>query len=284
MNLADATIAQLLIPVSDFERGVEFYRDVLGIPFLFSAPPQMAFFDCGGVRLLVGVMPAGETAQRGSAIYFKVPDIRGVHASLKAKGVAFRAEPHVVHRAANYDLWLSEFSDPDGNQLALMSEVATAERINCPSCGSALGGRSGCQAAFDELNANAWTTQGRASMHNLVVDTYAMQHTEEYGRSAKSYIAHLTRLCCALDSPGDQKLYWSVAHWLDGPSDLVRPGDIASRGKMTIADIKTVASEDEYPDLVRQWARDVWMAYADKHAIARRWLEEARANTSRGKR
>jgi len=124
MNLADATVAQLLIPVDDFEEGVAFYRDVLGIPFLFAAPPRMAFFDCGGVRLLVGVMPEGEKAQRGSAIYFKVADIHGVHASLKAKGVTFRAAPHVVHRAPGSELWLSEFTDLDGNQLALMSEVA----------------------------------------------------------------------------------------------------------------------------------------------------------------
>jgi len=68
--------------------------EVLGIPFLFSAPPQMAFFDCGGVRLLVGVEPQG-------------------------------AAPHVVHRAPTYELWLAEFLDPDGNHLALMSEVAT---------------------------------------------------------------------------------------------------------------------------------------------------------------
>ena len=154
----------------------------------------------------------------------------------------------------------------------------------CPSCGSLLGGRSGCQATFDELNANAWTSQSRASMHNLVVDTYAMQHTEEYGQSAKSYIAHLTRLCCAVDAPGDQALYWSVARWLDGTQQLPRPSDLASRGKMTIADIQEVAPEDEYPDLVRQWARDVWTAYADQHANARQWLEMARVSALRGKR
>ena len=62
MNLANATVAQILIPVEDFESGVAFYRDVLGIPFLFSAPPQMAFFLCGGVRLLVGVMRADTPA------------------------------------------------------------------------------------------------------------------------------------------------------------------------------------------------------------------------------
>lgn len=125
MTLANATVAQLLIPVDDFDKGVAFYRDVLGIPFLFSAPPQMAFFNCGGVRLLVGALPAGQAAQRGSAIYFRVADIHGVFASLKGRGVRFRAEPHVVHRTPQSELWLCEFTDPDGNQLALMSEVAS---------------------------------------------------------------------------------------------------------------------------------------------------------------
>jgi predicted enzyme related to lactoylglutathione lyase len=124
VDLADAKVAQLLIPVEDFERGVEFYRDTLGIPFLFSAPPQMAFFDCGGVRLLVGVPPTEEKAQRGSAVYFRVADIHAVHSTLKSKGVEFRAEPHVVHRTPQMELWLAEFVDPYGNQLALMSELA----------------------------------------------------------------------------------------------------------------------------------------------------------------
>ena len=124
MNLTDATIAQLLIPVGDLERGVSFYRDILGVPFLFAAPPQMAFFMCGSVRLLVGVMPAGQAAQRGSTIYFKVPDIQAVYASLNASGVSFATAPHVVNRTATSELWLSEFKDPDGNQLALMAEVA----------------------------------------------------------------------------------------------------------------------------------------------------------------
>jgi methylmalonyl-CoA/ethylmalonyl-CoA epimerase len=125
-NLAEAKIAQLLIPVDDFDKGVVFYRDVLGIPFLFAAPPQMAFFNCGGVRLLVGVLPPGEKVQRGSAIYFQVADIKGVHAALKAKGVNFRAAPHLVHRTPTSELWLAEFTDPDGNQLCLLSETAIA--------------------------------------------------------------------------------------------------------------------------------------------------------------
>jgi methylmalonyl-CoA/ethylmalonyl-CoA epimerase len=123
MNLANASVGQIMIPVEDFERGTAFYRDVLGIPFLFAAPPQMAFFLCGAVRLLVGVMPAGQKAQRGSAIYFRVPDIHAVHSELQTKGVRFLAAPHVVHRTPQSELWLAEFTDPDGNQLALMAEV-----------------------------------------------------------------------------------------------------------------------------------------------------------------
>lgn len=127
MNLANATITQLLIPIDDFERGVAFYRDVLGLQLLFTAPPQMAFFQCGAVKLLVGVTPAGQKAQRGSAIYFTVKDIQAVHASLSNDGVQFKAPPHVVNRSATSEVWLAEFVDPDGNQLALMSELPLSE-------------------------------------------------------------------------------------------------------------------------------------------------------------
>jgi methylmalonyl-CoA/ethylmalonyl-CoA epimerase len=126
MNLANAKVAQLLIPVDDFEKGVAFYRDVLGVPFLFAAPSQMAFFRCGDVRLLVGVLPPGQEPQRGSAIYFQVPEIRAVFSFLEGRGVRFKAEPHVVHRTQRSELWLAEFTDPDGNQLALTSEVVLA--------------------------------------------------------------------------------------------------------------------------------------------------------------
>ena len=124
MDLSKATVAQVMIPVDNLERGVAFYRDTLGLPFLFTAPPQMAFFQCGGVRLLVGVLPAGQTPQRGSAVYFQVEDIQDVFQTLSTRGIQFRASPHVVHRTAQMELWLAEFCDPDGNQLALMGQTA----------------------------------------------------------------------------------------------------------------------------------------------------------------
>ncbi len=122
MSLANATVMQVLIPVSDLDRGVAFYRDTLGIPFLFSAPPQMAFFSCGNVRLLVGVPPEGQKQRSAATVYLGIADIGAAFASLKAKGVGFQAEPHVVHRTGELEVWLAEFTDPDGNQLALMSE------------------------------------------------------------------------------------------------------------------------------------------------------------------
>jgi len=123
MDLSKASVAQIMIPVTNLERAVGFYRDTLGLPFLFTAPPQMAFFQVGGVRLLVGVLPADQPAQRGGGIYFQVADIQAVFETLTARGVEFRASPHVVHRTAEIELWLAEFRDPDGNQLALMGQT-----------------------------------------------------------------------------------------------------------------------------------------------------------------
>jgi predicted enzyme related to lactoylglutathione lyase len=128
MDLSDATVGQLLVPVTDLDRAITFYRDRLGLPFLFSAPPQMSFFQAGSVRLLVGVPEAGQRADRGSMIYFKVADIHGVYDTLKQRGVAVGDPPHVVHRTSTMELWLCEFQDPDGNHLALMSETAPRGR------------------------------------------------------------------------------------------------------------------------------------------------------------
>src|SRR5713226_5467141 len=105
MYLSDATVGQLLIPVEDLDRAIAFYRDALGLRFLFSAPPQMSFFQTGNVRLLVGVLPAEQPRQRGSAVYFRVADIHAVYETLLARGVEFGARPHVIHRTPTAELW-----------------------------------------------------------------------------------------------------------------------------------------------------------------------------------
>lgn len=146
----------------------------------------------------------------------------------------------------------------------------------CPSCGARLGGRAGCQKAFDEITAQSWNGPHRSAVHNLVIDAYAMQHTEEYGRSAKSYAAHLTALCCSIEAPADQRLYWAIPRWLDGPVNLERPPDVSGRGALTIADVRNPAREEDYPELVRRWAGEVWQAYDALHDTARQWLGAVR--------
>ena len=122
-------IGQIAMTVEDLPRAVAFYRDVLGMRFLFEAPPAMAFFDCGGVRLMMSLPEEkGEVAgQRfGSIIYYTVPDIQQAAAVLVARGVTFAAAPHVVARLPHADLWMGFLRDPDHNMLAIMSEVARA--------------------------------------------------------------------------------------------------------------------------------------------------------------
>ena len=122
-------IGQIAMTVDDLPRAVAFYRDVLGMKFLFEAPPAMAFFDCGGVRLMMSLPEAtGEAAgQRfASIIYYTVPDIQEAAAALGARGVLFEASPHVVARLPHADLWMGFFRDPERHLLAIMSEVARA--------------------------------------------------------------------------------------------------------------------------------------------------------------
>jgi len=123
VNLANAKIAQLMIPVDDFEKGIAFYRDVLGIPFLFSAPPQMAFFDCGGIRLMLSRPEKPEFDHPSSIIYFRVGDIQAMYQTLRERGVPFDDEPHLIASMDTYDLWMAFFRDPDKNVFGIMSEV-----------------------------------------------------------------------------------------------------------------------------------------------------------------
>jgi methylmalonyl-CoA/ethylmalonyl-CoA epimerase len=116
-------IRQIGVNAKNLERAVRFYRDVLGMRFLFEAPPQMAFFDCGGVRLLLGVADRPEIDHPASIIYYLVPDIRAAHKILKERGVSFITPPHLVTRMPDHELWLADFRDSEDNIVALMSEV-----------------------------------------------------------------------------------------------------------------------------------------------------------------
>jgi len=116
-----STIGQIAVHVEDLDRAVVFYRERLGMRFLFQAPPGLAFFDAGGVRLMLS-RPEGE-AGGTSVLYFKVDDISGATASLKDRGVVIVDEPHIIAKMGMYDLRMAFFRDSEGNLHGLMSEV-----------------------------------------------------------------------------------------------------------------------------------------------------------------
>lgn len=116
-------IAQIFVNVKDLDRAIAFYRDMLGMRFLFTAPPGMAFFDCGGIRIMLGRADRPEIDHPASIIYYKVDDIEKVYEIFNARGVEFIVKPHLVAPMPTYDLWLADFKDSEGNILALMSEV-----------------------------------------------------------------------------------------------------------------------------------------------------------------
>src|SRR6476620_3079062 len=110
---------QISIRTQDTARAVAFYRDTLGLRLLFEAPPQLAFFDCGGVRLMLSP-PEPEFDHQGSVLYFAVDDIQAAHTALAAAGARFRTEPHLIAKLPDREVWLADFLDSEGNVLALM--------------------------------------------------------------------------------------------------------------------------------------------------------------------
>ena len=120
-------IGQIHVSVTDVDRSVAFYRDVLGIPFLFRVEGQpMAFLDCDGVRLYLGV-PEIEAYRSPGMIYFTVADIDEAFTVLGERGVTFLDPLHLIHRAGSSELWMTFFTDPDGNNLALMADKPVAQ-------------------------------------------------------------------------------------------------------------------------------------------------------------
>jgi catechol 2,3-dioxygenase-like lactoylglutathione lyase family enzyme len=117
-----AGIGQIAIPVRDLPAATAFYRDVLGMRFLMEIP-SAAFFDCGGIRLMVTKPEEVEFDHPASIIYYRVDDIRQTYALLLERGVEFVKEPHLLARMPDHELWMAFFRDVSGNMLALMSEV-----------------------------------------------------------------------------------------------------------------------------------------------------------------
>jgi hypothetical protein len=143
----------------------------------------------------------------------------------------------------------------------------------CPECAApGVGGQAGCQALHDQLALLAYANLPIAAQNTLAFDAYCMQHIEPYCHSAKSYAAHLTRLCCGMERGGDPIVYAAIQRWLNGPIALDRPAVLAQRGDITIASLLPATTPGELALLMGQWSASVWAAYASQHELARRWI------------
>lgn len=162
----------------------------------------------------------------------------------------------------------------DGN----LTRGAGPVKEHCPDCGTPVeGGRAGCQSLLDELTALAYASPQFAAVHSLAFDAYCMQHPDRYCRSAKSYAAHLTRLCCGLEYDGRPDVYRAIQKWLNGNVEIEKPDALEKHGRMTIAEVLAYAGPQERIAAVHAWAGDVWRAHAHQHDLARRWIREALA-------
>lgn len=119
-------ITQIAVPVESVEKAKAFYRDTLGMPHLFDAPPALSFFDCGGIRLmLAGPQAQGEDGpKQHPVLFYDVSDIKTTHARIKASGAQSVEEPHIIARIHGREVWLASVSDGQGNVVSLMSEIA----------------------------------------------------------------------------------------------------------------------------------------------------------------
>ena len=115
-------IGQISVNAHDLERATAFYKEKLGMKHLFSVPPKMAFFDCDGIRLMLGIPERPDLDHPSSILYFKVDDIDATYETLNGRGVHFETKPLLIAPMQTYDLWLAEFRDSENNVLALMCE------------------------------------------------------------------------------------------------------------------------------------------------------------------
>ena len=127
-NISLSQIGQISVNVHDLARAEVFYKETLGLKHLFTAPPKMAFFDCGGIRLMLAIPERPDLDHPSSILYFKVADIEHAHKFLTLRGVHFETKPMLVAPMATHDLWLAEFRDSENNALALMCEKPKAAK------------------------------------------------------------------------------------------------------------------------------------------------------------
>jgi hypothetical protein len=183
----------------------------------------------------------------------------------------------------------------------------------CSGCGLAVpGGTPACRAIFDAYIAREWNNPISYRYHRMFVDTYCLQHPDQFCASAKSFAAHLTGLCAAFEHKSHPSVLNAVNRWLSGNPSLTKPELPSFRGALTIAVVQakvqaqvqaeveakvqaqvqaevqaevqakvqaaaTQAAQNPFPiaQAIDRWARSTWEAYSPLHPQARLWISQS---------
>jgi hypothetical protein len=140
-----------------------------------------------------------------------------------------------------------------------------------------IGGYAGCRSLFNEITAQSFSSASHFAIHRVAVDCYALQHPEYFCVSAKSYVAHLSGLCVAIEYHNSVEVNAAIQKWLNGSIDLNKPKVLTKRGKLTVTHIKGVIDPKELAGRVNEWCNSVWIAYNELHDIARSYVKAALA-------
>ena len=157
------------------------------------------------------------------------------------------------------------------------SENQNTSNDICEDCGAVVAeGKAGCLKLFEEILAKEFSDYHYGKIHRLTVDAYSLQHPDEYMRSGKSFAAHLTGMYVALESEDALALNQIVQKWLSTNPKIEKPARLPEqRGNLTITFIHSAVDADEHTKRVREWAREVWSAWSEHHALAKRLIDEA---------
>lgn len=163
------------------------------------------------------------------------------------------------------------------------SDIDNPRDVVCEVCGAVVAeGMAGCVKLFEEVLAREFSDYQYGRIHRLTVDTYSLQHPEEYMRSGKSFAAHLTGMCAALEYEETSAINQAVQKWLSTNPKIEKPANLPEhRGKLTITYIHSASDGEEHIRQVREWAQDVWESWSKHHDLARGLIIEAKAGTNK---
>jgi len=122
MEYKISDIGQIAITVSDVSQALVFYRDVLGLEFLFSPAPTLAFLRAGSVRIMLSTPQGAGAVGANSVLYFKVNAIENVFTAIVERGAQVERQPQLAAQMPDHALWIGFVRDPDGNLVGLMEE------------------------------------------------------------------------------------------------------------------------------------------------------------------